>query len=207
MLGEIKTIQVCPTRYKPNQGIERGAAVKARARAIPGEYEHKAMTADMSYNGCGAKNITACRTAGCGCCDQVGPIRTELRKHKIVGLVMGAYGEMSQEVHQMVRKLAPIGAATWKRKLPSASNVGAQGRLGWLMKRRLGITAVRAGARLLLGRIQYIGTGAGARWQRRQDARRRHYREWSEDARHEHGRARQADHNHSGARDFTFWED
>ena len=38
-LGECKTIHVCPTRYKPAHGDERGAAVKARARSIPAEYE------------------------------------------------------------------------------------------------------------------------------------------------------------------------
>jgi len=205
--GEAKSITVCSSRYKLSHGTKRGAAVQERERKIPGEYEFKAQTADMQYNGCGRKNVTECRAAGCKCCDHVGPIRTELRRHRLVGYVMGAYGEMSDSVHRMVKKLAPIGAATWKRKLPTASYVSACGRLAWMMKRRLGVTAVRAGARLLLDRMEFIGPGAGARADRRKEAKRRHCRTWSEEARHQHGRARQADHAQSGGRDNTFWDD
>lgn len=203
MLGEVKTIQNCPLRYKVSHGNARGAA---RARGIPKEYEFKAMTADMLHFGCGRKNTTACRSAGCNCCELVGRIRTELRRHKVEGYVMGAYGEGSVTVHTLIRYMAEVGAKSWGRLLPTASHTGAKGRLGWLIKRRIGSTAVRAGARLLLDRMEFVGAGAGARGDRRKATRKRHQRHWHEEARHQHGVASQADHAGSGARDGSFWD-
>ena len=100
-LLEVKTIQVCPSRYSTTE--ERGEAVNRRAKTVPVEYEKKAQKADVQFNGCGVRNITACRSAGCDCCDRVGPIRRELRKYKVTGLAFGAYGEASKSVRVRVR--------------------------------------------------------------------------------------------------------
>ena len=90
---------------KLNHGTKRGAAVQERERMIPGEYEFKAQTSDMQYNSCGKKNVTECRAVGCKCGDQVGhPHRAEAPSAR--GLRHGAYGEMIDSVHRMVKKLS-----------------------------------------------------------------------------------------------------
>jgi hypothetical protein len=200
-LGEIKTITPSTSRYmyKASHGDERGAAVNARERAIHTEYEFKAQVADMHYNGCQREKVTECRAAGCNCCDDVGPIRQELRRYTLVGYAVGAYGECSKSMHTLVKRLARAGAHAWQRKLPSASAKGTQGRLGWLIKRRIGMTAVKLNARTLIDRTEHVGMGAEARNARRR-ARWGHNAQWfTEEARHEHARAREADHGADGA--------
>ena len=46
----------------------------------------------------------------------------------------------------------------------------AQGTLVWLLRRRWGLTALRGNARLLLARLEYVGSGAVAAASRRSAA-------------------------------------
>ena len=46
----------------------------------------------------------------------------------------------------------------------------ARGALAWLLKRRWAVTAVRAAARLTLGRLELVGRGAPAAVVRRREA-------------------------------------
>ena len=117
-----------------------------------------------------------------------------------MGLAFGAYGEASKSVHTLVKKMAAIGALAWKRKLPTASLAGAQGRLAWMIRRRIGMASFRAQAQLLLDRVEFVGSGAPARMERRRKTSQQHRWRFHEDARHEHDRARQSDHTAEGAR-------
>ena len=106
--------------------------------------------------------------------------------------VRGAYGECNSTVHELVRCLAAHGATKWMKRLPSASLNGAQGRLAWMMKRRVGMVGLREGARLLLDRLEYVGAGAMGRIYRRKEAARHRQAEFFEKARHQHDRSSQA---------------
>ena len=205
-LGEFKTIQPCATWYHSEV---RGEAVKARANRIPTEYEAKARQADIRYNGCGAPNLRACRASQCrraGCGNNVGPIRAVLRTYKLKGYVVGAYGECSDSVHQLVRRLGQAGAAKWKRLLPTASDIGARGRLTWMIRRRVAIANLRAWAYSLLDRLEHVGIGAPGRAARREARRQSHAWESAEEARHQHAAYQQADHSAEGARHPGFYD-
>ena len=204
-LGEIKTIQPGPTRYGGPRGSERNGAVNRRAAGGQADADAKARAADIRLNGCGAPNITACRNAGCGCGDNVGPIRRVLRGYKLKGYAVGAYGECSDTVHTLVRRLGRAGVAKWARLLPTASEHGAQGRLTWLLKRNIAMANLRAMARTLLDRLEHVGTGAAGRTARRAAHRARTARATAEEARHQHAAYRQSDHSGAGSRG-GFWE-
>jgi hypothetical protein len=188
-IAELKTFSMCPSRYFDSDGNVRGAAAKRRVKAIHTGYRDIARRADMMYNGCGRKLFGPCRAAGCGCCDELLAIRQELRKYKLVGFAVGAYGEGSESIHALIKRLASAGTGAWKRKLPSASLHGTRGRLGWMIKRRLGMAALKLNARTLLDRIDLVGRGAQARNARRSARTTGHTRWNAEEARHEHGRA------------------
>ena len=119
--------------------------------------------------------------------------------------MFGAYGEYSDNIHRLIRRLGRIGASTWKRLLPSASGAGAQGRLTWLLKRRIAMANLRANAQTLLDRLEHVGRGAAPRRARRAARAARRAAYTSEEARHQHFQHRQADHSGEGAR-HTFWE-
>ena len=149
----------------------------------------KPRAADVAHNGCQPGDV--------------GPIQRELQRHKLVGYVTGGYGECSESVHQLVRRLARAGTDKWARQLPTASQHGARGRLAWLLKRRVAMSGLRGLARTLLDRIEHVGTGATTRAARRAQRRARRSAFYAaEDARHEHGRHQEADHSGDGAR---FW--
>ena len=123
----------------------------------------------------------------------------------LVGYVTGGYGECSESVHKLVRRLARVGTEKWARLLPTASQNGARGRLAWLLKRRIAMSGLRALARTLLDRLEHVGTGAVPRAARRAARRaRRSAFGTAGDARHEHGRYQEANHNHAGA-GARFW--
>ena len=131
----------------------------------------------------------------------VGPIQRVLQRHTLVGYVTGGYGECSESVHQLVRRLARAGTDKWARQLPTASQHGARGRLAWLLKRRVAMSGLRGLARTLLDRIEHVGTGATTRAARRAQRRARRSAFYAaEDARHEHGRHQEAEPCRDGAR-------
>ena len=202
-------MQQCPSRYRPADATAKGAAVKRRERLIHSEYQAHARLADLRFNGCGARTVTECRERQCGCVDEVGPIRTELNRHKLVGFAFGGYGEASPAVHTLVKRLADAGAHAWMHRLPSGSRSGAHGRLAWFMKRRIGITVLSGLAHTVLDRIQHVGSGATQRANRGTAARARGLSgPWTHDeARREHDRANQCDHTRDGATGAGFWND
>ena len=89
-LAEVKVLNCCPTRYSTGHYAE---AVDRRANLLQGEYRKKARDADII---CGA------RDGG-----EVGPVERKLLQFgDLVGLVVGAFGAVSEDMHYLIQKLA-----------------------------------------------------------------------------------------------------
>ena len=148
LLFELKTLLYGATTYLPRDE-ERCRAVLRRAEALPAEYAKKAHKADRTF----------CATLA----GEVGPVEAQLRTFDPVkGLVFGAWGEASPDVHRLLDVAAAVGAARHARGMLVRDPALAKGALAWLLKRRWGLAAVRHAARLTLGRLEHVGSGASA---------------------------------------------
>ena len=156
LLFELKTLHWGTSTY-PWEATGRCTAVGNRAAQLPAEYGNKARQVDELY----------CGTAR----GDVGPVTARLRAFDPVkGLVFGAWGETSPDVGRLLSALATSGAQRHFRRMGAATPAEAHGALGWLLRRRWSMTAVRENARLLLARLEFVGRGAGAAAARRQVA-------------------------------------
>ncbi len=121
-----------------------------RARLVPGDYERKARALDRLHYGVAAP--------------AVGRVLTALRVFPPVrGLVFGAYGEASADVHTLLQACATSAAGRSWAKMGARSAVEAQGFFASSLRRRWGIVAVREYARLRLNRLCYVGAVVGGR--------------------------------------------
>ena len=93
-LHELKIISSSKTRYTPHrQGQEATRAVDKRASELNGEYIKKARTTDQLY--CGTAPGTT------------GPVESKLaRLGNVKGIVVGAFGEGSEDLHSLIHHLA-----------------------------------------------------------------------------------------------------
>ena len=159
VLAELKVLSCCPTRYSPASQVR---AVDRRARALNGEYRVKAIGVDRQYGGV-AEGV-------------LGPVQRKLESFgDIKGLVFGAFGEGSEDVHSLVQNLATSRA---KSVALQRGREGGEGELAGIVgevRRRLSVAAVKAQADCLLNRMSSIGKGAVAAGKRRQWAM------WEED--------------------------
>ena len=156
-LYEVKTLHAGPSTY-PARASARCAAVRARADALPREYSGKARRLDRQF----------CATPA----GVVGPVERRLLGFGPVrGLVFGHWGEASPHVEELMLAAAEVGSRRHWRSMRATSPDAAFGSLVWLLRRRWGIAAWRAHARLLLDRLEYVGAGATAAAERRATAR------------------------------------
>ena len=82
-LAELKVINCCPSRYPPGRSDK---AVDRRAGLLQGEYRLKARNADRVYGGFVGVNY--------------GPVERKLMQFgEVLGLVIGAFGEGSEDLH------------------------------------------------------------------------------------------------------------
>ena len=150
-LAELKIINCCPTRYSAG---DRAKAVDKRARLLPNEYRRKAQEADRVY----------CNYAG----ERTGPVERKLLHYgELFGLVVGAFAEGSEDLHELVQKLAEsrVGAMGLRR-----GREASEKELGMVIgqiRRSLSTTCVRAQAQCLLSRLNYVGQGVTQATQRR----------------------------------------
>ena len=152
-LLELKTLHYGTSSYA--QSEQRCDAVRCRARAIGGEYANKARAIDERY--CGTPQ------------GELGPVRRQLLSYGPVrGLVFGAWGEASSDTHDLLHLLAKQGARVRWRDMGSPDEAAATGCLAWLLRRRLGLAALRENARLKLDRLAFVGRGAAHAADRRQ---------------------------------------
>ena len=84
---------------------------------------------------------------------EVGPVEARLSTYgEVQGLVFGAFGEASEAVHKLVTMLAEADGGS---KGEIAKRTG-------MVRRVLGVTAVKAQAKLLLERVRMVGHGSEA---------------------------------------------
>ena len=153
-LHELKIISSSKTRYNPHrQGQEAMKAVDKRANELNSEYIKKARNTDQQY--CGTVRGTT------------GPVETKLgTMGEVKGVVVGAFGEGSEDLHSLIHHLAI------SRVRVAGPQKGRRGQVRTeeaelaittsFLRRTLSMVGVRAQARLLLGRLEVIGPGAGA---------------------------------------------
>jgi hypothetical protein len=155
---EVKTLVLCPTWYRDSDLHER-AAVSRRAAAVPAERRRRLAELDRELFGTaeGAR----------------GPFEARLDAFPggVVGVAVGAFGEWSESLCELVSGLADYGAERWMGRLAAPSLTQARATLLRLWRQRLGMCALRGHARLVLARARqlYLRQGAcgGPGWARR----------------------------------------
>ena len=158
LLAELKVISAGPTRYYTRGNREK--AVDARAKTLPREYRNKLGALDIKYHGVPK--------------GQLGPLAQRLETWgELQGLVVGQFGEGSQDLHKLIRNLAEAKVLYMARASgdpPLDSDVS----LTLSHYRRVVSTvAVRAQATCLLTRIGHLSGAARDAAQRRNLAVRR----------------------------------
>ena len=151
-LAELKVINCCPSRYQVGA---RERAVDRRANLLPGEYRKKARDVDRRYVGTPE--------------GEVGPVERKLEQYgDLQGLVVGAFGEGSDDLHNLVQVMAEsrVRAMGLARGRP-----GTETELGVVVgqvRRRISVASVSAQAECLLARLSYVGEGVVQADKRRQ---------------------------------------
>ena len=126
-----------------------------RARALNGEYLSKAREVDRQFGGVLAGTV--------------GPVQRKLESFgEVKGLVFGAFGEGSEDVHSLVQSLASCRAKTVALQRGRECGEGELGVIVGEIRRRVSVAAVKAQADCLLNRMSSIGQGAVAAGKRRQ---------------------------------------
>ena len=159
VLHELKCISSSQSRYKPSWE-ERG--VDKRAGKLNQEYLDKARKADQDHGGVQPGILG-------------GVERKLLTFPKVEGLVFGNWGEASEATHQLVEALATSRAQVGEpqargRKGTILTEEGVKSMAVGYIRRKLGITAVKAQCHSLLGRLEGIGPGATSAQGRRRRA-------------------------------------
>ena len=153
-LAELKFIGATPTFYpSPRLARYRGGGYVApvmrrvlyypREGGIQAEYEAKAKTVD------GPLGLVQLRLKALG---------------RVQGWVVGAYGEMSDDLLSLVKVLAES-----KLKVPLASAPGAASVVVEYVRDRMGMAAVKAQADFLLSGLRWCGPGGAAAYAARRE--------------------------------------
>ena len=158
VLHELKCISASRSRYNPNS---QKRAVDIRASKLQGEYVAKAIAADKRYNG--VVN------------GEVGPVQQKLLSlGEIGGLVFGNFGEVSEDTHALISKMANSRSClspTFLRRSRLSSEDSALSSVISTIRRKISIIGIKAQAFSLLGRLDSLGPGAkAAAWRRREAA-------------------------------------
>ena len=96
--------------------------------------------------------------------DSQGPIEIRLRTYgEVRGLVFGSWGEASPDVSWLLAEAVDIGVSRSRDFCPTddedAPNA-LKAKFAGTLRRRWGMMALRANARLLLERLSFVGGGA-----------------------------------------------
>jgi hypothetical protein len=156
---EVKTVVLCPSWYRDSDVRER-AAVGRRAAAVPAERRRGLAALDRELFG----TAESAR----------GPFEARLDAFPggVLGVAVGAFGEWSESLVNLVGDLADCGAERWMGRLAAPSLAQARATLLRLWRGRLGMCALRGHARLMLARAQQLylvqGRRGGPGWARRE---------------------------------------
>lgn len=141
-LAELKCISAGLTWYQSQQ-----KAVDLKAKQIPNLYRNKARTIGTKYNGV---------TAG-----HVGPLEQRLRGFgDILCLVAGQYGDISQDFHDLLKKLASTKAQHISLLEGRPVSDSEQGLILHHLRRRISVSIITAQSRCLLTRLNHMAPAA-----------------------------------------------
>ena len=159
-LAELKVI-TCGLYHYP-EGVS-SRAVERRAGSLQREYERKAAKADREYGGFSRERQQA---------GEKGPVESRLAEFgELEGLVFGGFGEGNARVHELVGLLADrrpeeelhMARPRGYTLTSLMSEAGYRAKAVRILRQRLGVTAVRAQARLLLAKVQAVQEGPPVR--------------------------------------------
>ena len=152
-LWDAKTLHQSINTYPPGLMDEKCGAVNRRAAKVDADCNRQARKTDRNYNGVDTSDMNI-----------KGPVQLRLQEFgKVKGLVFGPRGETSDEVEELVNKMAKKAAERQWRNMGARSAVEARGVVKARITRSLGIAAVRAAARLKLDRLGIaLGDGPAA---------------------------------------------
>ena len=163
-LYEMKVVSSCRTRYKRNPKPE-GRAVDRRAELLHAEYTTKARNTDQKFGGVRAGDIG-------------GVERKLLSFPRVKGLVVGAFGELSEEYQELLKIMAD--SRMQQQEHQPGGRVGRRNRhsetqrlatITSQIRQQLSRVCVQSQARLLLDRLEGLGGGAGMAARRRAGVR------------------------------------
>ena len=151
-LAELKVITCCSSRY---QVRGRQKAVDRRAGLLMAEYRRKEQNVDRGVIGVGD--------------GVVGPIERKLSEYgDILGLVVGAWGECSEDMHTLVQVLTKSRVDSVGRARGRPATDGELALAVGQVRRRLSVACVRANTNCLLSRMSHLGEAAVQAQGRRQ---------------------------------------
>ena len=142
-LAELKVINCCRSRYTPG---ERTRAVNKRSNQLQSEYRRKARDADRVY--------------GSHESEHAGPVERKLLQYgELYGLVVGAFGEGSDDLHELIQILAEkkVGANGLRRGREASEE--ELGIVVGQIRRALSTASVRAQSQCLISRLNCVGQG------------------------------------------------
>ena len=146
ILAELKILSCCPSWYKPSGADVR--ATDTRARGLTADYRRKAKKIDQDV----IKTPV----------DKRGPVERRLDEFgTITGLCFGAFGEASQDVHNLVQTMAE-SRLKFQAEAEGRPGGGSDQELGLIVgqiRRALSMSAMKAQVECLLNRIQQAGSG------------------------------------------------
>ena len=142
LLFDVKTIHGGTGHYyTPWAEQEQSGAVHARELGIWADYQRHARELDSRHSPAGTQ-----------------PILQRLRSFgRTRGLVFGAYGEASADVHDLITLSATTQAEQMWRESGARTATEMRAVLISRMRRRMGMAAVQAMARHRLARVPYVG--------------------------------------------------
>ena len=146
ILGELKTLSASTNNYPVRADGKTG--VQLRADKIATEYLRKARQADAAWNGT-PRGVE-------------GPVELELKKHGLMALVVGHYGEWSSDLQFLCRAVASDTASDNCQKFGCYSENSARSVIANWLKRRWGRRAIRWKSQIILRSLAYVGGTAQA---------------------------------------------
>ena len=164
VLCELKCMSASESRYPRNPRPEDGSkAVNRRADGLTAAYLTSARGVDQDY--CGTPRPPPHRKGEPRPVRQVGPVESHLLTYgKVKGWVFGAWGEVSEEIHVLVQRIAKARLEVQDtlpgRRGPATTREARLAALVSWVRRQLSFLAVQQQSRLLLDRLQQLGDWA-----------------------------------------------
>ena len=126
--------------YKENPGKDKPTGADLRQANVPKEYERKAKMADAKAGGNDGKVFKALKSLP-----------------EVMGLAIGAFGEMSSNFEVLIHAIAYEGALKKSEMFGSADPVVGRGIIAWYLKKKWSRLAVASATQCRLEGMEYLG--------------------------------------------------